>query len=539
MAKTLKYFVFGITSSLLAAIAYSYPEFGFLIWVAFIPFFWGLTRLNFSGKKIDGFLYGLISGTAYFLLIFRWFWGLYPLDIYGIGSVMSILIIGLLWLITSASLGLFWGIFGLLTHILSKKRLFDFLFLGALFSLLEFTRSFAINLTWYGQGALIGPHWTFGNPVYALSHSQFILTLSSYIGIYGLTFIIILFNLIAHNLIGRFLHKHHSFFWEKYLSIITLGLIILGITIIKPVGLSKNDGREAENIRFSVIQTRQTSKISDSPREILANFHAQSELFLDAIRANESDVIIFPEGSNFFKNLSGFLKPAQIKNYFEKLSKNSKLIIDNSRINPEKKQMYSRVTYLNTKDDIIGYYDKKLLTPAGEFLPYSIEYLLKFILGKNRQTLASINRLKSGQDDRPAIFNNIVFESAVCSDFFSPSIIRDKARKGAILIGMGSTAMFQGNKSLVSQNLAINRFRAAENQIPIVFASNYGLSYVIDVQGNTTKIAPNQDSQIFTGNVLVSTSKSWYNKLGDWPSLILMLIILLAFLAKRACEQKN
>ena len=201
--------------------------------------------------------------------------------------------------------------------------------------------------------------------------------------------------------------------------------------------------------------------------------------------------------------------------------------------------MYSRVTYLNTKDDIIGYYDKKLLTPAGEFLPYSIEYLLKFILGKNRQTLASINRLKSGQDDRPAIFNNIVFESAVCSDFFSPSIIRDKARKGAILIGMGSTAMFQGNKSLVSQNLAINRFRAAENQIPIVFASNYGLSYVIDVQGNTTKIAPNQDSQIFTGNVLVSTSKSWYNKLGDWPSLILMLIILLAFLAKRACEQKN
>ena len=104
-----------------------------------------------------------------------------------------------------------------------------------------------------------------------------------------------------------------------------------------------------------------------------------------------------------------------------------------------------------------------------------------------------------------------------------------------------SYGIFRGSVILAKQNLANARFRAAENQKPLLAASNMGFSYAINSKGDVGFITQDQGAQILTGSIAIGNAKTWYNKVGDWPIILagFLLVIGSIFLTLRLFSEEK
>ncbi|MEK7151469.1 MAG: apolipoprotein N-acyltransferase [Patescibacteria group bacterium] len=544
-----RYHALAALSGLLLSLAYPGWDFnsiwiikgglGWIAWIGLIPLFFALKHFTANPTRTKStlktnFKIGFFAGLIYFLIIFRWFWSIHPLNTLGIeNSFLSLLIVIFIWILSSGGMAVFWGLFSLIFafqfSILKKNSsilntCYLLLATPALFVLLEYLRSWGFGFLWAGSGSLFGPHWTVGNLSYALADNSVIRWLASYVGIYGITFLIILVNLMLAKLIygSRISLK---------LRIIVISLILIAISVIGYLNFNSTS-TASKNLTYAIIQTSQQTKLNPNPQETLAGFKEQLEL-LDRVAKEHSasQIILFPEASNFFQNISLFLTPSQIQNYFYKLFKEPRLVISGGRAldTDADDKAYSRVFSLDTQGDIIGFYDKRLLTPGGEFIPYSLKILVN-LFSKNTSSLFNQARdLSPGQKETSTIDFRYQFNIApiICSEAIAPKLIKKIIQSSDVVASMASYGVFHGNPTIANQMLAITRFRAAENHKPVITATNMGRSSVIDSAGKIVFLATNNNSQILTGSVDIHQQKSWYNKVGDWPIILASLLLII------------
>lgn len=503
-------------SGLLLVFAYPPYNLEFLVWAGFVPLFYYSVRIqNYKTNFFSGFLAGFI----YFAVIMRWFWSVYPLDWAGIESkFLSFLLIMAIWLISAAGMAIWWGFTTFVAQIKNLKiKKYQLLVFPAVFTLSEYARSWFFGLLWAGSGTLWGPHWTLGNLAYALHNNSLFLKLSSFIGIYGITFLIVLINILILMLIRPL----------KIKNLAIAGLVIILITLtprlsdkfLPPVS------PDQEKIPVAVIQTKIPSETNYPPEKQLDDFKKQLNLLKEAAGLSpQPKIIIFPEGSNLFKNLSIFLDTKEVKNFFEKTFLKSTLIIDNSRVIDEEGRAKSRIIYIDSEMGALGFYDKRFLTPGGEFIPYHLKFIISIFSKNWSETFSQVREFSKGKKIAKTVaLGDIETGTLICSGIFSNSIFKNLSKQNPdFFIILASTGIFEGNEDLLRQNLAVAKFRAVENNKYIVLAANYGNSYVVSNTGKLEKITPNKDWQLFTAEVMPQKEQTWYNKLGDIPLLILI-----------------
>ena len=571
-----RYYALAALSGLLLGLAY--PGWGFslgwLAWIGLIPLLWALSQFTQKSDRFcmrTSFLIGFATGLTYFLIVFRWLWSVYPLDTIGInGRFLSLLGVAAVYLISSAGMALFWGLFGLVSNfwfLVFSKKSDDyklpttnyqlFLVVPALFVLLEYLRSWGFGFLWAGSGSLFGPHWTLGNLAYALAANPLALKLASFVGIYGVTFLVILVNILLTTiLVVIYTRPYKSYHWK---IVRNFAPVFVAVAVITAVGFltkllppNQETGIGNKKINFAIIQTAQQTRIDPSPQEKLAGFKEQLELLNRVAKEHpESQLIVFPEASDFFTNLSLFLTPTQAQDYFSKLFKEPRLVISGSRIlDSATGKAYSRVFSLDTHGDIIGFYDKRLVAPGGEFLPYPLKFLV-YLFSKNASSLFNQFRdLRPGQKEVSTVGFRYQFNVApiICSEAMAPGLIKKTTQNSDVIVSMASYSAFHGNRTIADQMFAITRFRAAENRKPIITATNMGRSYVIDAMGNIVymsgphpvKSEAFNGAGILTGAVDITRQQSWYNKVGDTPVLLgCLLLAIITILKVRVGQIKN
>lgn len=468
--------------------------------------------------KPKWFWLGFIIGLIYFGYMYSWFWSAYPLEFFpSIGKLLAVILIFFVFSLMILGLAFCWGGFlWIIQKIKNNDRKYFIPFLaGGLFAITEYIRAWFFGILWLGNGSLLGPHWTLGNPAYLLANIKPIFKTLSVWGIYGLDFWLIFVVLSVFFLLKT---KRKIFLFELFFAIVLI--LILGI-----IGNS-TPNQSTNKIPVAIIQTAYLTKSSYTAEETLEHFSQELNLLKESARniTTENGIIIFAEGADFSKTLAFFLDPFSVKTFFNNLSKNELLIVDSDKTAVSNQSKLTTI-FINSKKGAIGAYDKHLLTPGTEFLPYLIRWPLSLVDFVLKKDFANYQEFSNGTNSNILRYNNLWAKTLICSDLLSPELSRN-GDFDFILVQNGF-GVLGGNKWLSDQLLAITMARAIENDKYLVFASNFGRSYILSPSGNIEIAADNVGYKILTGDIVPRSVQTWYNKLGDWPILILSFVFVI------------
>ncbi|GEM_PF-5353038 len=463
----------------------------------------------------SGFWPGFIIGLIYFSWTLWWFWSssVYISLLLGTTSnVLAFWVILPTFILTVAGISLFWGFFSRVIYNFKKIRpiLLPFFYAGT-FVLLEYLRTWFVGILLYGSGGTLGANWTFGNPAYLFVNIVPLRESASYWGIYGIDFLIIFIGTTIFLLI-KSRGKQRTIYSIEVSSAI---FIIILFDFLSPT--------QNQNNKFSasIVQTKNPVNVSVAPENFLSDFSKKNELLREA--SKKSDLVVFPESADFSKTLLNFLDPASVPKYFSNLSQKNILVIDSDRIQ-EKGGLKSKVVLIDSKDGVVGSYDKLLLTPGGEYFPYISRFTLRLLTPFFKTDLTRFKaEFTQGTGSNVLYYKDSKIKLLVCSDVISPSISREG--EFDFMINLRNLAVFGGSPLIEQELLSMSRFRAAENEKYLITSSNFGRSYVIDNRGNIIKSTDSSGYQILTADVVPNKERTWYNKLGDLPILLLSLAI--------------
>ncbi len=129
-------------------------------------------------------------------------------------------------------------------------------------------------------------------------------------------------------------------------------------------------------------------------------------------------------------------------------------------------------------------YDKTHLVPYGEYVP--LAEILPFV----GQLAREVGEFERGSEIRLLEWRHALFGAAICFEVIFPREVAARVRRGAtVLVTLTNDAWF-GDTVAPYQHLVSARFRAAENRRPLLFSAVTGITAAIDVRGRVVEALP-------------------------------------------------
>lgn len=174
-------------------------------------------------------------------------------------------------------------------------------------------------------------------------------------------------------------------------------------------------------------------------------------------------------------------------------------------------------------------FEKHHLLPIGEFVPF--EKLLR--------PLAPIFDLPMSSFTRgDYIQNNLnvgrsMIATAICFEIAFPNQIIDNLNNTTDIILTVSNDAWFGNSHGPHQHLQIAQVRAKEMGIPVVRATNNGITAIIDANGTIQARLPQFEEGVLSSDVALSSGSTLYRQLGNLPIFIICGLLALLPLLQR------
>ena len=508
-------------SILLLTISYPVIDQGYMVWVAFVPWF---MLIKTNHRPIFS---AILIGYIFFIINIVW-----------LRHVTYAA-----WLLLSFySMGYF-VIFCAAASIILKK--FKNLPLSLIAPLLwvsgEYVRSFLMT----------GFPWLF------IGHTQYkylsIIQIADITGVYGISFLIILINAAITDLIvfiksGQ-KYKQMSFFLLTAVYPIAMVSIVMFYGILC---LKNNNYKEGPNV--SVVQGNIHQSVKNDPNEIQQVKNLQNYLKLSELLVQEDEkveLVVWPETMapgllNVNADFTGRNIDRITQNSIENLaySLNSRMIIGSTAIEIEhgEQTFYNSAFYIDNEGFITNRYDKIHLVPFGEYTPLKkyfpfltklVPYEVSLSHGKKKVTFDLICQNT----------DSYKFGVLICYEDTVPTLVREFVNEGVdFMVNITNDGWF-GKSAELDQHLAIMVFRAVENRVGMVRAANTGISAFININGYIYDKLKSDNGEYkevegtLTNKVMVNgeTTKTWYTKNGDIFAIICLTmscIILLCSVIK-------
>jgi len=171
------------------------------------------------------------------------------------------------------------------------------------------------------------------------------------------------------------------------------------------------------------------------------------------------------------------------------------------------------------------HYHKRHLVPFGEYLPF--KPLLDPVLGFLEIPMSDFS---PGNGSKPLVpLAGTVAGVNICyEDAFASEVLRALPQAG-FLINASNDAWF-GDSLAPHQHLQIARMRALEAGRYLLRATNTGISAIIDPRGELRGTAPQFEQAVLTDLIQPMQGMTPYTRWGDWPLLVMSLLVLLGLL---------
>ncbi|MBU1046841.1 hypothetical protein KKH36_03630 [Patescibacteria group bacterium] len=517
-----------IISGIFLTLSYNYNSLWFISFISLTPLLY-LIYNNSNFKKT--YFYSHLTGFIYLGFVFSWLFDSFPLGwMLTDNLVLNFLCVFIIWFITVFFLSSLFGLLGILIWKFKTNRIQDVLLISSTWVLFEYLRGLFYFIFSYSSESLFGSHFTFGLIGYNLAHSKYLIKLASLGGIYLLSFLVVLINAILFYIFINYQQKKHlnlkqeifKFFTNFKINKIRITYVILIILIIfsfLDLGLKTKSNSSEKILNVAILQTK---FLNANDINNLFSSNKKKKIYEELINQikNESDdidLILLPENTDFTNTL---FQENKIELYEKLWPQREVLVVDSTFIKDRLGKIRPTMQYYNIKNKDYSVYEKQLLVPTGESLPYFSKAILKLVdlfEGKNYSethgTYSKSNQEKKGVGE----INNSKIGILFCSEVLSPKLYQDIIFQEVELIGLSSSyATFRESPILLFQLEKAAKIRAVESNRYYIQSSNYGYSLVIDNQGEIVSKTKQLGNDYLISRVKLIQDKNLYFYLGDW-----------------------
>jgi apolipoprotein N-acyltransferase len=187
-----------------------------------------------------------------------------------------------------------------------------------------------------------------------------------------------------------------------------------------------------------------------------------------------------------------------------------------SATDPPPMLRYNSAALVDRDGKIVGTYDKFHRVVFGEYIPFA----------KWLPSLYKLTPLTGGIEagDRPVVLelDGHFYAPNICYETVVPHVIRRQAATlaeqnpaASVLVNLTNDAWYWGSSEL-DMHLACGVFRAIETRTPLVIAANGGISAWIDRFGRIRTQSPRQTPDVIIADVDGRYMPSLYVTFGDW-----------------------
>ena len=192
-------------------------------------------------------------------------------------------------------------------------------------------------------------------------------------------------------------------------------------------------------------------------------------------------------------------------------------------------KFYGVSVLVGKNGEVLGRYNKIFLIPFGEMIPFSDWF--PGIAAWLRQNIANMSEFDRGSEYTVfSLADNTQLSAPICFDIFNPTVMRGMVRNGSDLVLNLSNLAWFGRTTASDNMVATLRWRAIENRVPVVFASNNGESLFIAANGKNMS----QQLGLFEEGTLTSTVQlqhqfSFYREYAEWvwAGFVFLFLLLL------------
>ena len=495
--------VLAAASGLLLPFCFPRFDLGWLAWVVFIPLHLALDQCT----RRRAFWIGCLTGTIGFTGVMAWV----VTAMHTYGKVPLPVSYALLLLLASY-LGLYVGLYAAsvvwVREILPRYGIF---FAPSGWVSLELLRTYFLS----------------GLPWCLLGYSQYqqldLIQIADHTGVYGVSFLVILVNLAAAELLLWLMPYFRGFRpaklpWELLTT--TAFLLVLSWVYSASVLSASGPAVPKSSIGVGVVQPN----VDQAVKWDVA-FRDDTMQRFDRLTGQLGaglDLIVWPEAATPF--ILERERDYQVQLIAWMARANAPLLLGSPalRFYPDRRPYLLNSAYLLAGDGVLlGRYDKHHLVPFGEYIP--LKSSLLFFLDKLVEgigdfeagpgaTVLTFTPKGTGDGSSP---KPVKFGVAICYEVIFPDLVRQFAANGAeFLVTITNDGWF-GHSSAPAQHFAMVVFRSVENHLAFARSANTGISGFIDPFGRILAASPLFVEQALQARIPVWQPRTFYSRNGD------------------------
>ncbi len=532
--KVLKKSILAILSGLL--LGFSFPPFHLysLAYIAFLPILWIYDSENNQIKKI---WYSYIFLLVFNLITLYWVGG------FAVGKDLWMMIAGISLIIVHPFFFLPFIWFSFFVKQVTNRITghIAFIFSWVSFEYLHSLTEFAF------------PWIILGN---SQAYDPFRIQLAEFTSVYGLSFLILLFNCSLYELTRLLILQRENvkrqqvFLLSTFILVIYFFPLVIGFYLTKAIQLN-----ESSEIRVGVVQPnidpwqKWGEGEPDKQAALLEqlNYHIKESFLL----AQQNPHIIFwsetaipfhifhPIHNHELNTLKNAVKTTGVS-IFSGLPTYELFSKDNAP--PTAEQVGSTdLFYQSYNSSVLFYpdlsigpvYKKIILVPFAERIPYAETFSfliepLKWQVGISNWGKGNDTVLYSLTLSDSLVIN---FSGMICYESVFPQFVREFVRRGAEFLVIVTNDSWWGNTSGAYQHAAYARFRAVETRRWVLQVANGGISLLVNPLGQVMYETKLYETTSFTSTLFPQKQLSFYVIYGNIfaQSCLLICILLLCY----------
>ena len=467
----------------------------YLEWICLVPVLWAISNQTPGGAFLLGWVAGIAAhagGFSWIVTMLRQFADApWPLAVLGL-------------LLLAAANGLLYAIWAWATRLIARDAGWNVLW--------------AAPVVW----TAVEKFWPQLFPNY-LGASQYKLTLVTQIadltGILGVTFLVIYANSTVHTVIERVRARHR----QPWLPAAVFAAVIAAVLVYGAVRVAMVDKAAAsvDTLSVGLVQTNRGAGDKHVDQALFLREH--QEMSRELIAERPLDLLVWPESilGIALSSREGTLPPSLLGDLGTPVLFGAIIQLNEQG----ERRYYNSAVLADSTGRIAGTYDKTVLVPFGEYIPFGDVFPWLYSWSPYS------GRFWSGEITEPLRLNGRPLSVNICYEDIFPGHIRMLMRGGRdsripeALFNVTNDSWY-GDTIQPLEHLVLASFRSIEHRRALVRSTNTGISAIVDPAGRIVQRTPQWTKASLAGTIPLMQGRTVYGVAGDWIGWVCAIIAL-------------